>query len=73
MTTIYQYIIKDNNTGYPEVFRTVRKGYIPEGYTLETELSSFTIGGELSYGQQEKPRKKSFWERLLGNAKQGSK
>lgn len=50
MATLYQYIIKDNKTGYPEVFRTVHKGYIPEDYTLEKELSTFTIGDELPYG-----------------------
>lgn len=66
MTTIYQYIIKNNQTGYPKVFRTVHKGYIPEGYTLEAELSSFTIGGELPYGQQKKTKKKSFWEKRFG-------
>lgn len=67
MTTIYQYIIKNDKTGYPEVFRTVHKGYIPKGYTLEQELHSFTIGGELPYGQEpKKPEKRSWISRLFG-------
>ena len=55
MTTIYQYIIKDNKTGYPEVFRTVHKGYIPKGYTLEQELHSFTIGEPEKQPEPPKP------------------
>jgi len=51
---------------YEEVFRTTKTGYVPAGWELVTNLQSFTIGGPLPYGQQEKPKKKSFWERLFG-------
>ena len=66
MTTIYVKIIRNPKNGYEEVFRTTKSGYIPEGWELVTNLQSFTIGGPLPYGQQEKPKKKSFWERLFG-------
>ena len=66
MTTIYVKIIRNPKNGYEEVFRTTKPGYIPEGWELVTNLQSFTIGGPLPYGQQEKPKKKSFWERLFG-------
>ena len=66
MTTIYVKIIRNPKNGYEEVFRTTKPGYIPEGWELVTTLQSFTIGGPLPYGQQEKPKKKSFWERLFG-------
>lgn len=51
---------------YDEVFRTTKPDYVPKGYTLVKNLQSFTIGNPLPYGKPEKPKKKSFWERLLG-------
>ena len=66
MTTIYVKIIRNSKNGYEEVFRTTKPGYIPEGWELVTNLQSFTIGGLLPYGQQEKSKKKSLWERVLG-------
>ena len=66
MTTIYVKIIRNPKNGYEEVFRTTKPGYIPEGWELVQNLQSFTIGGPLPYGHQEKPKKKSFWERLFG-------
>ena len=65
MTTIYVKIIHNERTGYDEVFRTTKPGYVPKGYTLVKNLQSFTIGGPLPYGQPEKPKKKSFWNRLF--------
>lgn len=66
MTTIYVKVIHNERTGYDEVFRTTKPDYVPKGYTLVKNLQSFTIGNPLPYGKPEKPKKKSFWERLLG-------
>jgi len=65
MTTIDVKIIRNPQTGYEEVFRTTKPGYVPQGWELVTNLQSFAIGGPLPYGETEKPRKKSFWKRLF--------
>jgi len=59
MTTIYVKIIHNNRTGYDEVFRTTKPGYIPKGYTLVKNLQSFTIGVEEP--KAEEPVKKKSW------------
>ena len=65
MTTIYIKTIRNPKNGYEEVFRTTKPDYIPQGWELVKNLQSFTIGGPLPYEQQEKPKKKTFWERLF--------
>ena len=51
MTTIWVKIIRNKETGKREVFRTTRENYIPDGWELDKELESFTIGGPLPYGE----------------------
>ena len=58
-------IYRNPKKGYEEVFRTTKSGYIPAGWELVTKLYNFTIGDSLPYGQPEKPKKKSLWEKLL--------
>ena len=65
MTKIYVKIIKNIRNGKEEVFRTTKLGYVPEGWELVKNLYDFTIGGPSLYDEPEKPRKKSFWERLF--------
>ena len=64
MTIIYVKIIHNERTGYDEIFRTTKPGYVPKGYTLVKNLQSFTIGVEEP--KVEKPKKKSFWQKLFG-------
>lgn len=64
MTTIYVKVIHNERTGYDEIFRTTKPDYVPKGYTLVKNLQSFTIGAEEP--KAEEPKKKSFWERMLG-------
>ena len=64
MTTIYVKIIHNNRTGYDEVFRTTKPGYVPKGYMLVKNLQSFTIGVEEP--KVEEVKKKSLWEWLFG-------
>ena len=66
MTTIYVKIIRWEKNGKEEIFRTTKpNNYVPMGATLVKELSSFVLCPEETYNTSEKPKKKSFWERLF--------
>ena len=64
MTTIYVKVIHNERTGYDEIFRTTKPGYVPNGYTLVKNLQSFTIGVEEP--APEPVKKKSWLARLFG-------
>lgn len=65
MTTIYVKVIHNERTGYDEIFRTTKLGYVPKGYTLVKNLQSFTIGVEEPKAE-EPTKKKSWFSRLMG-------
>ena len=51
MTTVWVKIICNTETGMREVFCTIHKNYVPEGWELDCVLETFTIGGPLPYGE----------------------
>ena len=65
MTTIYVKLLRNTRTGREEVYRTTQPGRVPNGFVLVRELETFTIGEPLRYNEEKKPKKQTFWKRLL--------